>query len=164
MSNTRHNNQQKDCSLERWRNLTLSTPPACSQPHQSPSVQRQNQSQPEQRHQQLQLQSEQRQHQSQPIQRLQVHSQPRQEQNQQQDRSKKRKSRGNRQLQRYRAKLRKQGLNNETITTLINNYQVTADQGQNEEPSVVANMDVELLVVPASNQVGSVHKINNTGK
>ena len=34
---------------------------------------------------------------------------------------KKKKSRGNRKLQRYRAKLRKQGLDQETITTMINN-------------------------------------------
>lgn len=36
--------------------------------------------------------------------------------------TKKQKSRGNRQLQRYRAKLRKQGFNDQTIATLIKDY------------------------------------------
>ncbi|CAF4200570.1 unnamed protein product [Rotaria sordida] len=35
---------------------------------------------------------------------------------------KKNKCRGNRKLQRYKAKLRKRGFNNEAITSLINNY------------------------------------------
>ncbi len=35
---------------------------------------------------------------------------------------KKKKSRGNRKLQRFRAKLKKQGLDHETIATMINNF------------------------------------------
>ena len=65
----------------------------------------------------------------------------------------KKKCRGNRRRQRYRTRLRKQGLTNETITTLIQDYDNT-DQGQDESQSSVSDMNVELLI-PAYNQVRS---------
>jgi hypothetical protein len=109
----------------------------------------------------------QRQHQPQPLpslspqsqstQRQQPNSQPgqglQQEQQQKQEQQKKKKCRGNRKVQRFRAKLRKRGLSNETITTLINDYNNT-NQGQNDEQSIVSGMDVQLLV-PIRDQVGS---------
>ena len=128
MSNTHNSHQQKDDTLERWRNLTLST--------RSTSSQHQSQPSPARIH--LQLQSGQRQHQSQPI--------KRQEQPKQDEQKKESKCRGNRKRQRYRAKLRKRGLNNETITTLIENCN-HGNQGQDEEQSsTVPDMDVEVLV------------------
>jgi hypothetical protein len=82
--------------------------------------------------------------------------QQQQQQKQKQDKQKKKKSRGNRKLQRYRAKLRKRGLNNETIATLISDYNNT-NQGQNDEQSTASNMNIELLI-PAHNQVGSIYE------
>ncbi|CAF4658178.1 unnamed protein product [Rotaria socialis] len=65
---------------------------------------------------------------------------------------KKNKCRGNRKLQRYKAKLRKRGFNNEAITSLINNYnQVNQDQNVVHE-STIPNINIELLV-PIDNQV-----------
>jgi hypothetical protein len=75
-----------------------------------------------------------------------------------QDKQTKKKHRGNRKLQRFRAKLRKRGLNNETITTLINDYNNT-HQGQNEEQSIVSDMNVEVLV-PVRDQVGAKSQNN----
>ncbi|CAF3086307.1 unnamed protein product [Rotaria socialis] len=64
---------------------------------------------------------------------------------------KKNKCRGNRKLQRYKAKLRKRGFNNEAITSLINNYnQVNQDQNVVHE-STIPNINIELLV-PIDNQ------------
>jgi hypothetical protein len=107
-----------------------------------------------------QLQSVHRQHQSQLIQPQQPNSQPGQGllRRQQDQEEKKKKCRGNRKLQRFRAKLRKRGLNNETITTLINDYNNT-DQGQNDEQSIVSDMDMEVLV-PLRDQVGSKSQSN----
>lgn len=118
------------------------------------SVQRQYQSQYEQR-QQLQFQLEQRRIQSQPIQRQLPCSQLRQEQqHQQQDKEKKKKCRGDRRGQRYRAKLRKRGLNDDEITALTSHYN-NANQGQNENQCTIPDMDVELLV-PIHVEVGSI--------
>ena len=65
---------------------------------------------------------------------------------------KKNKCRGNRKVQRYKAKLRKRGFNNEAITALINNYnQVNQDQTMVHE-STLPNINAELLV-PIDNQV-----------
>jgi hypothetical protein len=137
MSNNRNNYQQQLQPAQRQYQ---------SQPSPSPS----------------QLQSVQRQHQSQLIQRQQLNLQPRQglqqQQQQKQDQQKKKTCRGNRKLQRFRAKLRKRGLNNETITTLINDYNNT-DQGQNDEQSIVSDMDMEVLV-PLRDQVGSKSQSN----
>jgi len=135
MANNHHNYQQKDDTLDRWRNLTLFTQSASSQP-QLQSVQKQ----------QPQLQSAQPQYQSQPAQR---------QQQQNQDKKNKKKCRGNRKLQRFRAKLRKRGFNNETITTLINEYNNTTNQNQNEVQSIIPDMDVALLV-PVRDQVRSI--------
>ncbi|CAF5018014.1 unnamed protein product, partial [Rotaria magnacalcarata] len=64
---------------------------------------------------------------------------------------KKNKCRGNRKLQRYKAKLRKRGFNNEAITALINNYnQVNQDQNVVHE-STISSISTELLV-PIDNQ------------
>ncbi|CAF2148368.1 unnamed protein product, partial [Rotaria magnacalcarata] len=64
---------------------------------------------------------------------------------------KKNKCRGNRKLQRYKAKLRKRGFNNEAITALINNYN-QANQDQNVvHESTIPNINIELLV-PIDNQ------------
>jgi hypothetical protein len=67
---------------------------------------------------------------------------------------KKTKSRGNRKLQRFRAKLRKRGLNEETIVTLINDYNHSS-QGQDLQQSSRSDMDVEALI-PAQDQVSRV--------
>ena len=153
-----NNNQRKDDTLDRWRNLTLSTHPLPSQEQVQPARPSRYQSQPgpiQQPH----LQSGQRQHQSQTIQRLQLHSQPRQQQQQQQqqkpDRQKKNKARGNRKLQRYRAKLRKRGVDAESITNLINNYNKHPNQGENNEEVVIPNINVEDFV-PLQRQVGII--------
>jgi len=135
MSNNRNNYQQKDDTSDRWRNLTLSTQSASSQQQQAQSVQRQHQSQPMQR--QLPLSPS--------------------GQQQQQGKQKKKKCRGNRKLQRYRAKLRKQGLNNETIATLIKNYNNQPNQDKDEEQTIAPAMNVELLI-PVPNQVESIYK------
>jgi hypothetical protein len=139
MSSNRHNYQQKDDTSDRWRNLTLSTQSASSQQQQAQSVQGQ--------------------HQSQPMQRQLPHSPSgqQQQQQQQQGKQKKKKCRGNRKLQRYRAKLRKQGLNNETIATLIKNYNNQPNQDKDEEQTIAPAMNVELLI-PVPNQVESIHK------
>ncbi|CAF2168445.1 unnamed protein product, partial [Rotaria magnacalcarata] len=64
---------------------------------------------------------------------------------------KKNKCRGNRKLQRYKAKLRKRGFNNEAITALINNYN-QANQDQNVvQESTIPNINREHLV-PIDNQ------------
>ena len=148
MANNHHNYQQKDDTLDRWRNLTLFTQSASSQP-QLQSIQKQ----------QSQLQSAQPQYQSQPAQKQQQqNSQPGQrlqQPQQKQDKKKKKKCRGNRKLQRFRAKLRKRGFNNETITTLINEYNNTTNQNQNEVQSIIPDMDVALLV-PVRDQVRSI--------
>ncbi|CAF1577846.1 unnamed protein product [Adineta steineri] len=84
---------------------------------------------------------------SQPIRQRLPLSQPEQRNQQQKQHKQKKtnKSRGNRKLQRFRAKLRKRGLSRETIATLINNYN-TSEQGNNDEQSTVSNMDVEQLI------------------
>ena len=56
---------------------------------------------------------------------------------------KKPKSRGNRQLQRFRAKLRKQGWNNETIATLITDYNNPFQENDNEREGTLA-LDVNV--------------------
>ena len=152
-----NNNQRKDDTLDRWRNLTLSTHPLPSQEQVQSARLSRYQSQPGPR-QQPHLQSGQRQHQSQTIQRLQLHSQSREHHHQQQrrpDRQKKNKARGNRKLQRHRAKLRKRGVDVETITTLINNYKKHPDQGDNNEEVIIPNINVEDLV-PLQRQVGII--------
>lgn len=71
--------------------------------------------------------------------------------NQQQQQQKK-KYRGNRKLQRFRAKLRKRGFNDETITTLIHGYNDYSNQYDNEEESIISNIDVEVFI-PLKEQV-----------
>jgi hypothetical protein len=132
MSCNRNNYQHKDHTSGHWGNLALSTQSASSQ----------QQSEPEPL---PQLLSGHRQYKSQPI----------QQQTQDKPKKKKKKCRGNRKLQRYRAKLRKRGLNNETITALINDYNNT-NQDQNEEEYIAPDMDVELLI-PLRDQVGSIY-------
>ena len=67
---------------------------------------------------------------------------------------KKPKSRGNRKLQRFRAKLRKQGLNEEAIGRLINDYNHSS-QGQDPHQSIPVNTDVVNLI-NVQDQVSSV--------
>ncbi|CAF1492095.1 unnamed protein product, partial [Adineta steineri] len=55
--------------------------------------------------------------------------------------NKKKKCRGNRKLQRFRAKLKRQGLNNEAITTVINTYN---NPSRPEEEENVQNIDVNV--------------------
>jgi hypothetical protein len=75
------------------------------------------------------------------------------QQQQQHDKIKKKKCRGNRKLQHFRAKLRKQGFDAETITTLINDYNNYPSQQNNEEEfTVLNNIDVEVLI-PLRDQV-----------
>ncbi|CAF3918662.1 unnamed protein product [Adineta steineri] len=71
-----------------------------------------------------------------------------QQQQQQQPRKKKKKSRGNRKLQRLREKLKKQGLNAETITMMINTYNDRSNQHdiENIEDSVNQDINVQDLV------------------
>lgn len=65
---------------------------------------------------------------------------------------KKNNCRGNRKLQRYKAKLRKRGFNDEAITTLINNHNhVNQDQNVVQD-STIPNINREHLV-PTENQV-----------
>ena len=63
--------------------------------------------------------------------------------------SKKKKSRGNRKIQRFRAKLKKQGLDNETIATIINEYNnpVRCDDEHGKEKEIVGpNLHMEDVV------------------
>ena len=76
-----------------------------------------------------------------------------QQQQQQQNKSKKKQCRGNRKLQRFRAKLRKRGFDVETITTLINNYNNHPNQRNDEEESTAPDIDVEVLISPLQDQV-----------
>lgn len=103
---------------------------------------------------QQQIPSVQRQYQSQPIQR-QVHSLPfRQEERQQQPQQKeqnKKKCRGDRQAQRYRAKLRKRGLTNDEIMTLIRNCK-TNRQEKDENHTNIPDVNAELFI-PTQTQV-----------
>ena len=63
------------------------------------------------------------------------------------EQKKKRKSRGNRQLQRFRAKLKRQGLNNETIATLITEYNHLSREYMHErEESSVVNVNIKDFV------------------
>lgn len=136
MSNNLNNNSQKNDSIqERSRKLTVPTQLTSNQ---------------------QQLQTEQQQ-QTQPIQRQLPHSLSGQQQPKQKKENKK-KSRGDRKRQRYRAKLRKRGLNNETIETLINNYNNSNQARDDEEHSTLPDADVALLV-PTGTQVGSIHRI-----
>ena len=76
-----------------------------------------------------------------------------QQQQQQQKKRKKNQCRGNRKLQRFRAKLRKRGFDVETITTLINNYNNHPNQRNDEEESTAPDIDVEVLISPLQDQV-----------
>jgi hypothetical protein len=76
-----------------------------------------------------------------------------QQQQQQQNKIKKKQCRGNRKLQRFRAKLRKQGFDVETITTLINDYNNPSNQPNNEEEFTAPNIDVEALIPSLQDQV-----------
>jgi len=135
MSNNLNNSQKNDSIQERSQKLTV--------PAQSTSNQ-----------QQLQTEQQQR---TQPIQRQLPHSLSGQQQPKQKKENKK-KSRGDRKRQRYRAKLRKRGLNNETIETLINNYNNSNQARDDEEHSTLPDADVALLVSPGT-KVGSIHRI-----
>ena len=70
----------------------------------------------------------------------------------QQQKKTKKKSRGNRKLQRYRAKLRKQGISDEAIATLIRNDHNQPSNLQNPDQTQTSNINVRPIV---SNQVGS---------
>jgi deoxyribodipyrimidine photolyase-like uncharacterized protein len=76
-----------------------------------------------------------------------------QQQQQQQNKRKKKQCRGNRKLQRFTTKLRKQGFDVETITTLINNYNNPSNQPNNEEEFTAHNIDVEVFIPPLQDQV-----------
>jgi len=60
--------------------------------------------------------------------------------------NKKKKCRGNRKLQRFRAKLRRQGLDSNTITSLLENYHDRSDLPNNENQLILPNVNVETLV------------------
>jgi hypothetical protein len=68
--------------------------------------------------------------------------QPEQQQQQQQPKEskKKKKSRGNRQLQRFRAKLRKQGLDSEAITSIITSR--LGGETNPEEPTTISDISM----------------------
>ncbi|CAF4430648.1 unnamed protein product, partial [Adineta steineri] len=53
-------------------------------------------------------------------------------------------SRGNRKLQRFRAKLKKQGLNAEAITMMINTYNDRSNQHDTENVEDPANQDINV--------------------
>lgn len=83
---------------------------------------------------------------------------------QQQVKKKKKKCRGNRKLQRFRAKLRKQGFNNETIATLINTYNNVINQDQNNKEQLTSsNMDVVLRLKPTTSELQN-ENVNKTMK
>ncbi|CAF4063443.1 unnamed protein product [Adineta steineri] len=67
-----------------------------------------------------------------------------QRQQQEESRKKKKKSRGNRKLQRFRAKLKKQGLNAEAITMMINTYNDRSNQHDTENVEDPANQDINV--------------------
>ena len=76
------------------------------------------------------------------------------DQQQQQDRNKMKKCRGNRKLQRFRAKLRRQGLDADTITTLVNNsYHDNSHSLNNADELMVPNVDIQALVPSSQDQV-----------
>lgn len=105
--------------MARWRRLTSTSTTQTT-------VQRSGYSQQQQQHHRVPSVCE-RQYQSQPVDRLRLeHLQLEQKQENQEMKQKKKKKRkngrGNRKLQRYRAKLRKQGLNDAAIATMIANY------------------------------------------
>ena len=81
-----------------------------------------------------------------------------QQQQQPHDTRKKNKSRGNRKLQRFRAKLRKRGFNADRITMLINDYQ-SPKQEEHEDETITSDVDIEALI-PLREQVRSIDEKN----
>lgn len=86
--------------------------------------------------------------------RLREQEENQQEKQQHRKKKKKNKCRGNRKLQRYRAKLRKQGLNEETISRLIN------DEHQHRPPeeshqAISSEVNIGNLM-PVRNQVSAI--------
>ncbi|CAF4289343.1 unnamed protein product [Adineta steineri] len=75
-----------------------------------------------------------------------------QQQQQQQRRKKKKTSRGNRKLQRFRAKLKEQGLNAETITMMINTYNDRSNQHDIENIGDSVNQDINVQDLVQLNQ------------
>ncbi|CAF1623403.1 unnamed protein product [Adineta steineri] len=71
---------------------------------------------------------------------------------QEESRKKKKKSRGNRKLQRFRAKLKKQGLNTETITMMINTYNDRSYQPDVENIEDLINQDINVQDLVQLNQ------------
>ncbi|CAF4123568.1 unnamed protein product, partial [Rotaria sordida] len=144
MSTNRNNEEQNDNRVCSWQNLALSAELASNQ-QQPACEQGQNRSQLEQRE---QLQSIQRQDQLQLVQRSLPHLQSRQgepQQQQEKHKQQKKKCRGDRKRQRYRAKLRKRGLNDEEIANLEHNYS-NINHGQEIQLSTIPDVDIELLV------------------
>ncbi|CAF4027856.1 unnamed protein product [Adineta steineri] len=75
-----------------------------------------------------------------------------QRQQQEESRKKKKKSRGNRKLQRFRAKLKKQGLNAEAITMMINTYNDRSNQHDIENVEDPVNQDINVQDLVQLNQ------------
>ncbi|CAF1403704.1 unnamed protein product [Adineta steineri] len=75
-----------------------------------------------------------------------------QQQQQEESRKKKKKSRGNRKLQRFRAKLKKQGLNAEAITMMINTYNDRSNQHDIENIRDSVNQDINVQDLVQLNQ------------
>ncbi|CAF4135759.1 unnamed protein product, partial [Adineta steineri] len=71
---------------------------------------------------------------------------------QEESRKKKKKSRGNRKLQRFKAKLKKQGLNTETITLMINTYNDQPYQPDVENIEDLINQDINVQDLVQLNQ------------
>ncbi|CAF4261271.1 unnamed protein product, partial [Adineta steineri] len=67
-------------------------------------------------------------------------------------RKKKKKSRGNRKLQRFRAKLKKQGLNAEAIIMMINTYNDRSNQHDIENVEDPVNQDINVQDLVQLNQ------------
>jgi hypothetical protein len=70
-----------------------------------------------------------------------------------QPQKKKKKCRGNRKLQRFRTKLRKQGFDLGATSTFINDHQNPSDVCNNEEEGMAPSTDLELLPPSLKNQV-----------
>ena len=80
-----------------------------------------------------------------------LHQQP---QRPQREKSKKKNSCGDRRQQRFRAKLRKRGFDNETITRMSDQYTSTHREPDQHQQTVMPDMNVELLMLPVRDQVG----------
>jgi len=74
------------------------------------------------------------------------------QQQQQESGKKKKKSRGNRKLQRFKTKLKKQGLNAETITMMINTYNDRSYQPDIEDVGDLINQDINVQDLVQLNQ------------